>query len=153
MLLRFILTKLHSGTLLVATETPLEMHSTGVSLMDRKSPALYAYRVMACADLERFVGGGSKFLNFFVFFLKLMRDRGSKYHYKWTFIDPPAKRHFCSLNMHVQLYSGARCLKFGHSVCVSSECSDKTVRMRWLVGTIAACVSDFIPYKHSVLFV
>ena len=42
------------------------------------------------------VRGGPTFfstLAIFLIFFKLMRgERGTKYHYKWAFIDPPAKR-------------------------------------------------------------
>ena len=45
---------------------------------------------------RKFCQRGSKFDNiFFFFFFKLMRDIGSKYHYKWAIIRPPAK---CYLN-------------------------------------------------------
>ena len=43
-------------------------------------------KVESCADPESFARGGSNFDNFFLLyvFFCLMREDGSKYHYKWA---------------------------------------------------------------------
>ena len=46
---------------------------------------------------QRGGGGGGPNLTFFLF--KLMRVRGSKYHYKWPIIGQPAKRHLYGVSL------------------------------------------------------
>ena len=45
---------------------------------------------VSCADPESFARGGPTVT---FFFLQIMRERGSKYHYEWAIIGRPAKCH------------------------------------------------------------
>ena len=99
-------------------------HRTDSSLCQGRGVILYfvntAEIVISYADPESFVRGGpilKTFVSFFLLFCVCFSwwgEGGSKYHYKWVIIGPPAKRHLtiCSRVTGILILIGSlRCLK------------------------------------------
>ena len=60
-------------------------------------PAITPEGKITCVDPESFARGDPTF--FFSFFFSLMREEESKYHYSWSIIGPPARRHLNGVSL------------------------------------------------------